>query len=60
LHDLCQSTLNLIWLANLDLINDHPLHGKRKELAQRVREVLKEKAPNWKMAAGQSAENENA
>jgi hypothetical protein len=44
----------------LDIINDHPLHGKRKELAQRVREVLKEKTPNWEMAAGQSSAKENA
>jgi hypothetical protein len=39
----------------LDLINHHPLNGKREELAQRMREILKKKAPKWEMAADQNA-----
>jgi hypothetical protein len=37
----------------LDLINHHPLNGKRDKLAQDIREILKKKTPKWEMAADQ-------
>jgi hypothetical protein len=39
-------------LANIDLINHHPLHGMRKELAKVMCAMLKEKAPKWEMVTG--------